>query len=476
MRVLGKIHRSLTQGSLRNRDLPDNTRHLNGNRTDANRKTWTCFGPFTMCLKKKKNFLKIRKPEKKSHILIPHNRADKPEGDDFGAYLCTFKDKLKDGSVYYRHFLVDIDDAGPADQMKIDNNDEMVLLNENFVPELTHNEVLALFRDVKVDGISRFTLVLRRVRAKKWEWIETSAILAPDKHTDDHPVVERVEFKELRGERIEVPKSKHLYKVPGTQQYLDICDGKVSIDTLKHDDSDRTKIITKRAKYWQDDGDQIHINFAAALCDEEMKWYIGIDRDKVVLKREPVWFKMIKVGSKIRFQFNKRYLGYDLENDEVKPEVSQCVFAELPASAMNIEDPPSHSEDYIPENTERMSEAPSEKSHHSSIASSLSSIHLDNRSVASSQTSVDSDNSSILSSQVSTDSGGAFAEFHRSFSGTDSCGEQSSLSQASTTSDYRSDNYTEEDMTVCKPTDMLLSEPEKSKKDLMTAPSPQVNT
>ncbi|XP_045200547.2 uncharacterized protein LOC123554447 [Mercenaria mercenaria] len=476
MRVLGKIHRSLTQGSLQNRDLPDNTRHLNGNRVNSNRKTCTCFGSFTVCLKKKKNFLKIKKPDQKSDILIQHNSADRLEGDEFGAHLCTFKDKLKDGSIYNRHFLVDIETGGTVYQMKIDNNDEIVLLNEEFVPELTHNEVLALFRGVKVDGISRFTLVLRRVRTKKWEWIETSAILAPDRHTDDHPFVERVEFKELRGEKIEVPKSKHLYKVPGTQQYLDICDGKVSIDTLKHDDSNRTKIITKRAKYWQDGGDQIHINFAAALSDEEMKWYIGFDRDKIVLKREPVWFKMIKVGSKFRFKFNKKYLGYDLENGEVKPEVSQCVFAELPASATNIEVPPSHSEEYIPENIERMSEAPSENFRHSSFASSLSCIHLDNRSVALSQTSVDSDNSSILSSRVSTNSGGVFAEFHRSFSGTDSCGEQFLLSQKSATSGYRSDNYTEEDITVRKPTEIWLSEPEKKPKDMITVTPPQIDT
>jgi hypothetical protein len=43
-------------------------------------------------------------------------------------------------------------------------------------------------------------------------------------------------------------------------------------------------VIWKKAKYWQDNNDDIHINFAAALVDYTKKWYIAIDGGKIVLK------------------------------------------------------------------------------------------------------------------------------------------------------------------------------------------------
>lgn len=343
-----------------------------------------------------------KRPDAESGIRIPHSKADTPEGDDFGALLGTFEEKRKDRGVYYRHILVKVNPHGPAAQMRLETNDELVLINGDFTPYETHEETLGLFRDVKVDGKTRFTLVIRRLdEDKEWEWIETSAILSPDKDHEHLPDVKPVAYKQVRSEQIEVPKAEYLYKAPGTQKYLDICDGKVSIDILNGSDTDRTKIIWKRAKYWMDnDG---HIDYAAALKDITETWYIGVnEQSQIVLCKEPVWFKMIKQGSKVRFQFKETYLGYDCTSGHVKASVDTCVFEELPAGTLNISSCPA---DHMAELADDVN-TPDVRSQLNSSSSSLGG-HSDKRTITLSESCVDSYQSSISSSRNSYDFNGS---------------------------------------------------------------------
>ncbi|XP_053404344.1 uncharacterized protein LOC128558592 isoform X2 [Mercenaria mercenaria] len=337
-----------------------------------------------------------QKPDQESNIVIPHKNADKPEGDDFGAKLWTFIEKKRDGSVYHRHLLVHVVPTEPAGQMRIEDNDELVLVNDVFVPVLTHTEVLNIFHHVQVDGKTRLLLVVRRVKTKKkWSWIETSAILTADKSPDEGPVVEYPEYKRFKGERYEMPKSKHIYKVPGTQKYLDISDRGICVDILQNDSPDKTKVIWKRCIYKLVDNEG-HIDFAAALSDETMMWYIGINQrtNDIILKNKPEWFKMITSGSNIRFQFKDQYLGYDRESGQVKAQTSNCVFEELPASELQARD----TSECVPENiSETTSRSTTNMIHGGSIASNDDS---DNSETSFSQSSEDS----ISSSQESNTS------------------------------------------------------------------------
>ncbi|XP_052218111.1 uncharacterized protein LOC127835714 [Dreissena polymorpha] len=119
------------------------------------------------------------KPDQTSMILIPHAyQTDKEAGDYFGATLYTYtwssEQKFK-----YQHLLKDIKGGYPAQKMSICKGDELVFIGQTFTPNLDHTAVLNCFHhDVKVDGKTRFCLVLRK--SEKKQWYETSAILSPN--------------------------------------------------------------------------------------------------------------------------------------------------------------------------------------------------------------------------------------------------------------------------------------------------------
>lgn len=276
-----------------------------------------------------------QKPDYVTNIVIPHPHADRPEGDDFGAKLGTYNDD-KHKPPYFRHFLIGRI-TGPAKDMGIRKDDELVLIGDIFVPDLKHTDVLNLFHHVQVDGKTTFSLVIRRVEDKEWKWIQTSAILTPDKLPDKGPIIKPVKYKQLKEEagKIETATSSHLYKVPMTQKYLEISNKSVCIDVFKQDESDKNKIIMKRCRFWPS-GQAGQIDFEAALCNRDKTRYIGMDKtnNHIVLKNDAVWFKIIMLGSKVRFQLKDQYIGYDKENGVVKAQQNNCEFEELPASTM----------------------------------------------------------------------------------------------------------------------------------------------
>lgn len=49
--------------------------------------------------------------------------------------------------------------SNSSDHRIFRNGDELALLNDIFVPEKTHDELIDIFHHVKVDGNTRLTLV-----------------------------------------------------------------------------------------------------------------------------------------------------------------------------------------------------------------------------------------------------------------------------------------------------------------------------
>ncbi|XP_045200116.2 uncharacterized protein LOC123554203 isoform X1 [Mercenaria mercenaria] len=274
-------------------------------------------------------------PDQKSTIYIPHKNADKPIGDEFGADVWTYQTVQKDGTIYYQHFFVNVKHDGPAAKMKIHDNDEIVLLNTIFVPNFTHTKVLNLFHLVKVDGKTRFELVLRRLEKvgskKEWEWIDTSAILAPDhRHdVDTYPEVEKPKLKKLKSNEYAV-KSFHYYKVPGTQCYLDIEHNAVVASVFTDTDADKTKIICRidQYKFNKETG---KIEFTAALCSEKMSKYIVVGTDRQIkVDDNPMWFEMTTILPNIMFKINGLFLACNTETHRIETHDTEYMFEEVP--------------------------------------------------------------------------------------------------------------------------------------------------
>ncbi|XP_045200528.2 uncharacterized protein LOC123554442 [Mercenaria mercenaria] len=289
----------------------------------------TCFG----CLPPIRVFRRDRRlhkeaPDEETRIVILHENIK----EEFEATLRTYERRQKDGSRYYRHFLIDILENGPAGLMRIEDYDELLVLDDDEVPDKSHNEVLGLFRNVKVDGQTRFALVIRRKPTRKWIWIETSAILAPGSPpiSEGQPVVEKAKFKKSDNKYVEMT-TKNRYKIRGTQLFLDIKNQQVTADVASGTVNDSTKIICKHERYWQDCEGQVY--FDAALCDESGKNYIGVgSKNEIIVKNEPEWFQMQKTASDIKFKVKEKdlYLGYNRQHDQVDAQPSEFFFEEIP--------------------------------------------------------------------------------------------------------------------------------------------------
>lgn len=269
-----------------------------------------------------------RQPDQNSKILIPHNDADTPEGDPFGAWIATYNTHTAEGRPYYHHFFVQVEADGPADKMKVKENDELVLLNGHFVPNISHDDLLNVFHKVKVDGKTRLYLVIRRKREdvaknKKWEWIETSAVLAPDhRSTNDE------RYKSLGDDDIIV--LHYQYKVPGTQLFIAISGDRVLADVMTgYPDQDETKHILTKAKHVNCPDETI--KFTATLSDKKMDSYIGMnDSNEIILMHKPIWFEMTYEGSNVVFSLNEKYLACNIGAEKVETKENKFGFEKVP--------------------------------------------------------------------------------------------------------------------------------------------------
>ncbi|XP_060604318.1 uncharacterized protein LOC132757143 [Ruditapes philippinarum] len=267
-----------------------------------------------------------RPPEQETQIIIWYDEKQ----EDFEATLQTYKTFEKNGDIVYRHFLVNVSKTGPAGQMRIENYDEILVMNEEGVPDKTHDEVVGIFNKVKVDGRTRFCLVLRRKPTGKWVWIETSAVLAPEstRLPDNQPIVEKTKFQSLDNNYIE-SATNNRYKISGTQRYLAIRDQRVMTSVLTDTDNTDANMMCKVQRYWQDGEGRVY--FQAALCDEKRRNFIGVDREKnIIVKNEPEWFDISELGSEVQFKIDDLYLGYNEQEDQVDAQPSAYLFQEIP--------------------------------------------------------------------------------------------------------------------------------------------------
>lgn len=275
------------------------------------------------------------KPNYTSTIYILHEHADTEFGDEFGAELWTFITQ-QGRTVYKQHFLVDVKPGGPAAKMKISSNDELVLLNGRFVPDLDHGEVLNLFKNVTVDGRTRFKLVLRRLvqeRSKKeWEWIETSAVLSPDSPRD------KDKYPEVKAEKCNVIRSNIFeeeevcwFKTSNKQQhYLDIKNNSVVANVMTGTDTDKSKRIKKKVRIHIMPGKTQPGMTAALFCEINSK-YIVINKDQVSLDETPMYFDIGQTSDNIFFKNSDKYLACNPTNLKIETSYNEYMFEEFPA-------------------------------------------------------------------------------------------------------------------------------------------------
>lgn len=164
--------------------------------------------------------------EEVSEVYIEHSQATDSElGDRFGA---TIKTIPTPGDKYFEHFFTTVEKDGVAEHMRIRSEDQLVLLNGTFLPDFGHQTVLQLISRVPVDSHTRLSLVLlRRIDKKKWIWINTSAILVPEYHSE--PAVIEPHFGESH---VTYHEERHLVrlKVEGTCLFIAIDNGHACLE------------------------------------------------------------------------------------------------------------------------------------------------------------------------------------------------------------------------------------------------------
>ncbi|KAL4220279.1 hypothetical protein ACF0H5_020687 [Mactra antiquata] len=291
-------------------------------------------------LRKSLGFGNKRGKNDETPLRIKHEHEDTDQGDEFGAVLQTHENVFK-GVLIRQHFLVDIEPRGPADKMRIKNNDELICVNGIFVPEKTHREVIDIFHHAKVDGKTRFHMVIRRAipnakersrsnskPQKKWQWIEMSAILAPDfrEMLDKQPDVLDVESMPLSSDKYTTyvhtsyfTKNRHLF--------IDINERGLVADVNKSTSGDKTKILLRSGRITANvDGNLV---MHAAVSDLERKRYINVVNNRVTLGSHPCWFEYWKHSSDVYFKKDDKYLACDESTGQINFISTEFEFVEV---------------------------------------------------------------------------------------------------------------------------------------------------
>ncbi|KAH3809762.1 uncharacterized protein LOC127833535 isoform X2 [Dreissena polymorpha] len=251
------------------------------------------------------------KPGQSSEILIPHEyQTDTDLGDFFGATLCTYSQK-SGSNIEYQHILTDIKEGFPAKSMRICEGDELVLIGETFTPAQDHDAVINTFKDiVKVDGTSRFALVLRKLETQNkkrcWYWYETSAILAPDHKGHRSPDVLQPHCAAVDEKRY---VHQIVYEIPcDSSLYMFIDESGIrAVHTEANDHSvyvNKIILVSFTPKGF---------TLQKALCGKDNTSYVRMDEQKnVCIGTEPTWFDEGKhVGNDDSFGTNGHYMVFD---------------------------------------------------------------------------------------------------------------------------------------------------------------------
>ncbi|KAL3848389.1 hypothetical protein ACJMK2_019249 [Sinanodonta woodiana] len=108
-------------------------------------------------------------------LCVQHEKQEHEHGDEFGAKISTSEYHIKK-DLYYKHVFCKIQQNTVASEIKLVDGDELVLLNSEFMPHLSHETVVDRIKHLPVDSDERISLVIRRSGVDK-PWLSISARL-----------------------------------------------------------------------------------------------------------------------------------------------------------------------------------------------------------------------------------------------------------------------------------------------------------
>lgn len=260
-----------------------------------------------------------------SEILIKNQNEGEPD-HTLGFQLRSTK--IANEKMEFHHHTFKLTEANsPGKDMKLKDGDEFIVLGTNTLMYMAHRDVMNLLYNLTVDGQATTSLIIRRKKKSgKWKWLEKFVILAPGK--DKNTKIQREKSQRVKKNRAEFT-SDHVYRVPGTQQYMQIDNSGLGVGTFCNDESDKSKVIQRHTSISQD-GDNLIIE--VTLRDKTLGRYITIHGEKIVLSESPHKFKYSPLGNVAYFQnYHGYYLCYDHDEKEVTVKKEVFAFEEFPA-------------------------------------------------------------------------------------------------------------------------------------------------
>ncbi|XP_052795691.1 uncharacterized protein LOC128228427 [Mya arenaria] len=238
---------------------------------------------------------------------------------DFGAALTTECKNKKDVNKLktYKHFFSNVKEGSVAQQLQLDNDDEIITIEDEFVPNDKHKAVLGYFAKEQTDGHRRLHLIVRReIRDGSVCCYEISAQLSRVSVDRTHSVVRAQNTRlTLNRPTEDMPlkiQVEHMYRVKGTDQYMQVTPTAATANHLLGNDMDKRVIKISKLEITG------RPFLKVALASYDRKWYIGVtDGENVGVTNTETWFTQIKRGTEVMFLYNGKVLAYDKRKDRL---------------------------------------------------------------------------------------------------------------------------------------------------------------
>lgn len=259
----------------------------------------------------------------RSQIKIGHPLQDHVLGDDFGAEIEShpYKDQFHDS--YFLHFFTNIEQNSVAQHLTLREYDELVLLNDEFVPNMTHDELVAKFKALPVDSHTQLKLIIRRIQKKhdkketEYQWIQIQAILVPEYDREPSTIV-----KECHTELLESAPSgttTMCLKLQDSSKYMSIHNHIIGTCLLQGDESDNIAHITLNWRIVVSSQSAPQTYFLASLFSDQ-NGYVSVKDQEVNLTEQPFEFMYSKEGGLTSFRVKDKYLGYNGDTIALKSQ------------------------------------------------------------------------------------------------------------------------------------------------------------
>ncbi|KAK3602136.1 hypothetical protein CHS0354_036877 [Potamilus streckersoni] len=251
----------------------------------------------------------------RSQIKIEHHLQDHALGDDFGAEIESYPYKDKYHNDYFLHFFINIEQKSVAQNLTLREYDELVLLNDEFVPSMTHDELIAEFKALPVDSHTPLKLIIRRMQQRehdvkeiKFQWIKIQAILVPEYDREPRTIVTECHTELLSS----APSgtATMCLRLQDSSKYMSIQNHVIGTCLLQGDESDNTARITMNWRILVSPQSAQQTYFLASLCSNQNE-YVSVKEQEVHLAEQPFEFTYSKDGGLKLFKVKDKYLGYD---------------------------------------------------------------------------------------------------------------------------------------------------------------------